>query len=105
MSAGTPPEVTQVDAYWMPEFVQQALLQNLDPYIKGDKTFKLDAFLPGSFMDNHHVFGGAYYAVPSGAESPRVLFYNSLCWQQNGLPLPNDLEEQGNGPGTPSSST
>ena len=95
MSAGTPPEVMQVDAYWMPEFVQQTLLQNMDPYIKGDKTFKLDAFLPGSFMDNHHIFSGKYYAVPSSAESPRVLFYNSLRWQQNGLPLPNDLEAQG----------
>jgi ABC-type glycerol-3-phosphate transport system substrate-binding protein len=95
MSAGTPPECMQVDAYWMPEFVKQGLLQSMDAYIKADKTFKLDAFLPNSFMENHHVFGGKYFAVPNGAESPRVMFYNSLRWQENGLPLPNDLEAQG----------
>jgi len=95
MSAGTPPECMQVDAYWMPEFVAKGLLQRMEPYIKGDRTFKLDNFLPGSFLENHHVFGGQYYAVPNGAESPRVLFYNSLRWQENGLPLPNDLEAQG----------
>ncbi len=95
MSAGTPPECMQVDAYWMPEFVQQGLLQSMEPYMKGDKSFKLDAFLPGSFMENHHTFGGKHYAIPNGAESPRVLFYNSLRWRENGLALPNDLEAQG----------
>src|SRR5689334_7398717 len=34
VSAGTPPEVTQVDAYWMPGFVQQGTIQRLDAYIK-----------------------------------------------------------------------
>jgi len=95
MSAGTPPELMQVDAYWMPEFVQKQLIQRMEPYIKGDKVFKLDAFLPGSFLEHHHIFDGAYYAIPNGAESPRVLFYNAARWQENGLPIPNDLEAQG----------
>jgi ABC-type glycerol-3-phosphate transport system substrate-binding protein len=67
----------------------------MEPYMNGDKSFKLDAFLPGSLMENHHVFNGQHYAIPSGAESPRVMFYNSLRWRENGLPLPNDLEDQG----------
>ena len=95
ISAGTPPELTQVDAYDMPAFVEQKLIQRLDPYIKGDKTWKLDDFLPGAFLDNHHIFGGAYYSVPNGPESPRVLFYNKAKWADAGLPLPNALEDQG----------
>jgi ABC-type glycerol-3-phosphate transport system substrate-binding protein len=94
ISAGTPPEVTQVDAYDMPAFVSQRLLQRMEPYMKGDKAFKLDSFVPGAFLDNHHVFGGAYYAVPNSAESPRVLFYNKAKWAEAGLPLPNQLEER-----------
>ncbi len=95
ISAGTPPEVTQVDAYDMPAFVAQKLLQRLEPYIKGDKSFNMDDFLPGAFLENHHVFNGAYYAIPNGAESPRVLFYNRAKWLEAGLPLPNDLETKG----------
>jgi len=95
ISAGTPPELTQVDAYDMSSFVAQKLIQRMDPYMKGDKTFKLDAFLPGAFLENHHIFGGAYYSVPNGPESPRVLFYNKAKWKDAGLPLPNQLDEQG----------
>jgi multiple sugar transport system substrate-binding protein len=95
VTAGTPPEVTQVDAYWMPAFVQQGTIQRLDSYIKGDKSFSVDAFLPGAFMEHHHVFKGATYGIPNGPESPRVLFYNKAKWNENGLPLPNALEEQG----------
>ncbi|HEX2037939.1 MAG TPA: sugar ABC transporter substrate-binding protein [Chloroflexota bacterium] len=95
ISAATPPELMQVDAYWMPTFVEQQLIQRLEPFMRGDKSFKLDAFLPGAFMDRHHVFGGAYYAVPNGPESPRVLFYNKQRFLESGLPLPNTLDEQG----------
>ena len=49
----------QVDAYWMPDFVSRGLIQKLDGYIKGDKTFKLDDFLPGAFLEHHHIFKGA----------------------------------------------
>jgi multiple sugar transport system substrate-binding protein len=35
------------------------------------------------------------YAIPNGAESPRVLFYNKAKWADAGLPLPNDLEAKG----------
>jgi multiple sugar transport system substrate-binding protein len=95
ISAGNPPEVTQVDAYWMPWFVEKQLIQRLDPYIRGDRQFKLDAFLPGAFLEDHHVFKGTYYAVPNSAESPRVLFYNKQRFAEAGLTLPNTLEEQG----------
>lgn len=95
ISAGIPPELTQVDAYDMPAFVEQQLIQPLDAYIKADKIFSLDVFLPGSFLDNHHVFNGVYYSVPNGPESPRVLFYDRAKWLDAGLPLPNDLEAQG----------
>jgi len=95
ISAGTPPELTQVDAYDMSSFVSQNLIQRMDPYMKGDRSFKLDDFLPGAFLENHHVFKGAHYSVPNGPESPRVLFYNKTKWKDAGLPLPNQLEEQG----------
>ena len=95
ISAGQPPTLTQVDAYDMPFFVQKQIIQRLDAIIKGDPSFKLDDFLPGSFLEDHQVFKGVYYALPNGAESPRVLFYNKTKWQNAGLPLPNDLEAQG----------
>jgi multiple sugar transport system substrate-binding protein len=95
ISAGTPPELTQVDAYDMPAFVEQQLIQPLDPYIKGDKSFNLDVFLPGAFLEDHHIFNGVYYSVPNGPESPRVLFYDRAKWLDAGLPLPNDLDTQG----------
>jgi multiple sugar transport system substrate-binding protein len=95
VSAGTPPELMQVDAYWMPDFVSRGLVQKLDGYIKGDKSFKLDDFLPGAFMEHHHTFRGAYYGLPNGPESPKVLFYNKAKWAEAGLPLPNALEDQG----------
>jgi ABC-type glycerol-3-phosphate transport system substrate-binding protein len=95
LSAGTPPELLQSDSYWMAAFVQQGALQQLDPYIRGDKDFKLDAFLPGSFLEHHHVFKGVHFGIPNGPESPRALFYSRTKWLQNGLPLPNALDEQG----------
>jgi ABC-type glycerol-3-phosphate transport system substrate-binding protein len=95
VSAGTPPEVTQVDAYWMPSFVQNGTIQKLDAYVKGDKTFKMDDFLPGAFMDNHHLFKGVLYGMPNGPESPKVLFYNRATWAENGLPPPDTLDEPG----------
>lgn len=94
VSAGTPPELMQADAYWMPDFVQRGLIQKLDTYMKGDRAFKLDDFLPGAFLENHHVFKGSHYGIPNGPESPKVLFYNKAKWAQNGLPLPNALDEQ-----------
>ncbi|GEM_PF-1020972 len=95
ISAATPPTLTQVDAYDMPYFVQRQIIQRLDATIKNDKSFNLDDFLPGAFLEDHQVFKGVYYAVPNSPESPRVLFYNKTKWQNAGLPLPNDLEAQG----------
>ena len=95
ISGGTPPQLTQVDAYDMAYFVQQQIVQRLDATIKNDKSFNLDDFLPGAFLADHQVFNGAYYAIPNGPESPRVLFYNKTKWQNAGLALPNDLEAQG----------
>jgi multiple sugar transport system substrate-binding protein len=95
ISAGTPPQLTQVDAYDMPYFVQQRIVQRLDATITNDKSFNLDDYLPGAFLEDHQVFNGAYYAMANGPESPRVLFYNKTKWQNAGLPLPNDLEAQG----------
>jgi multiple sugar transport system substrate-binding protein len=95
VSAGSAPELMQVDAYWMPDFVSRSLIQKLDGYMKGDKSFKLDDFLPGAFLENHHTFKGAYYGIPNGPESPKVLFYNKAKWAEAGLPLPNALEDQG----------
>jgi multiple sugar transport system substrate-binding protein len=95
VSAGTPPELMQVDAYWMPDFVKRGLIQKLDGYIKSDKSFRLEDFLPGSFLEHHQIFNGVYYGLPNGPESPKVLFYNRTKWIEAGLQLPNTLDDQG----------
>ena len=95
VTAGTPPEVMQVDAFSMAEFVDKQIVQRLDPYIKGDKSFKLDAYLPGGFMERHQIHNGVVYGVPNQSESPRVLFINKRRFQEAGLTLPSDLEQQG----------
>jgi multiple sugar transport system substrate-binding protein len=105
LSAGTPPELMQVDAYWMAGFVQQGALQKLDPYLKGDRAgtsiggrpnvLKLDDFLPGAIQEHTHLFRGTYYGIPNAPEAPRVVWFNRTKWLQSGLPLPNQLDEQG----------
>lgn len=95
ITAGTPPDAMIVDAYWMPAFVESKMIQKLDPYLKADKSYKLDAFMPGAVLESHHVFKGVYYALPEAPESPRVLFYNGQRVVESGGADPNELEAQG----------
>jgi multiple sugar transport system substrate-binding protein len=95
ISAGSPPELLFVDAYWAAGWVAQKMLQPLTGYIKGDKTFRLDAYLDGTHLEDHHIFKGVYYGLTHNPESPRVLYYNRTKWLENGLPLPNALDQQG----------
>ncbi|MDQ3703256.1 MAG: extracellular solute-binding protein [Chloroflexota bacterium] len=94
-AAGTPPEVMQIDGTVMASVVDKQLVQRLDPFIKADRAFKLDAFLPGALADRHHLFGGVYYGLPNQSESPRVLFYNKRRVVEASAALPNTLEAQG----------
>lgn len=95
VSAGTPPEVMNIDGTHMASVVDKKLVQRLDPFVKGDRTFKPDAFLPGALAEQHHLFGGTYYGLPNQSESPRVLFYNRRRIQEVGGTLPNALEAEG----------
>ena len=95
VTAGTPPEVMQLQADMMPDYVAKGIVQRLDTFMKGDRTFKMDAYLPGGFMDRHQVFNGVPYGVPNQSESPRVLFYNKKRFAEEGIPLPSTLEQQG----------
>lgn len=95
VTAGTPPEVMQVDSFFMPEFVSKGIVQKLDPYIKADKSFRLDSYLPGGFMDRHQVHNGVTYGMPNQSESPRVIFYNKQRFLESGLTIPNTLDDQG----------
>jgi hypothetical protein len=73
VAAGTPPEVMQLQADMMPDYVSKGIVQRLDTFIKGDRAFKMDAYLPGGFMERHQVFNGVVYGLPSQSDSPRVM--------------------------------
>jgi multiple sugar transport system substrate-binding protein len=94
LASNTQLDVARLDGYFIAGYVANKNLRQLDEIMKGDKTFKKGDYLDGVFLDNHQVFEGKHFAMPSG-DSPRVLWYNTAVWKNAGAPDPNELESRG----------
>jgi multiple sugar transport system substrate-binding protein len=83
--AGNPPDVMTLDASSAAVFIDNGLLANLMPTIRGDAAFRLDDFFP-NVVDIARQ-GDRLYAIPSDF-TPMVIVYNKRVFDEARRPYP-----------------
>jgi multiple sugar transport system substrate-binding protein len=83
--AGNPPDVMTLDASSAAVFIDNGLLANLMPTIRGDPAFRLDDFFPNVVDIARR--GDRLYAIPSDF-TPMVIVYNKRVFDEARRPYP-----------------
>jgi multiple sugar transport system substrate-binding protein len=89
-SAGEPPDLFYVQAEFADAWIEDGLLEPLDPYLNGNPEFDVEPFfdpLLAAFQ-----FEGQTYGLPKDA-SPLALFYNPDMLEAAGVEPPTSWEE------------
>lgn len=89
-SAGEPPDLFYVQAEFAPPWMEQELLEPLDPYIAGNPEFTVDPFYDP--LLEAFKFDGTTYGFPKDA-SPLALQYNPDMLAAAGVEPPTTWDE------------
>lgn len=91
------PVVTHVIGEALPELWEKGLLEDLEPYAKGDKGTALDQgdFIPALTQDGYFDYLGKevpLFALPFNRSTP-IVYYNKRMFKDKGLEPPKTWEE------------
>jgi len=85
--AGSPPDVSTVTPVWVGGLAEKGIYQSLDPFLSGDRMFRLDDYHPST------IEGGRWkkqvYFLPLFLNL-HLLAYNAALFRQRNVPLPTD---------------
>lgn len=85
--AKSEPDVITVDASSAADFIDNGILQDLEPFIAKDPSFSLDPFFPNVVDITRREKG--LYAIPVGF-TPMVMYYNKRLFDKAGVAYPKD---------------
>jgi multiple sugar transport system substrate-binding protein len=89
-SAGEPPDVFYVQAEYSDAWMEDGLLEPLDPYLAGNPEFTVDPFYDQ--LLSVFQFDGKTYGLPKDA-GPLALFYNTDLLTAAGVQPPTNWDE------------
>ncbi|MBN1400257.1 MAG: sugar ABC transporter substrate-binding protein, partial [Anaerolineae bacterium] len=95
LAGGDIPDVTEVDGYWMLNWVGMGTLRPLDDYLAADKEYTSHKVVPNSWpAPDHQLIDGKIYSKVQ-VESTRVVYFNETAFKEAGLKTPIELVEEG----------
>ena len=89
-SAGEPPDLFYLQAEFADAWIEDGLLEPLDPYFAGNPEFDTEPFFDP--LIQAFEFEGQTYGLPKDA-SPLALFYNPDMLEAAGVEPPTTWEE------------
>jgi multiple sugar transport system substrate-binding protein len=92
LAAGTPPDSSNLDEYFMPGLVKKGALLELGPYQVRDRTFNPRDMFEGAWRAGQ--YRGKQYGISPGVFGP-LIKYNKDHFDEAGLPYPPADYKQG----------
>jgi len=86
-AGGRPPDVSRISSLWFHTCAEKGLFENLDPYIKRDKTFDIHDFYQEA-VEGWGKHNGRVYAIPTDIDV-YAMYFNRNTFDRAGIPYPN----------------
>jgi multiple sugar transport system substrate-binding protein len=87
ISGGTPPDLTWDHTYLNPGLTSLGVLEDLNPLIRNDPSFKVSDFFPSTIRDFQAL--GKQSGLPRGTTSI-VMLYNKSLFEKASIPVPTE---------------
>jgi sn-glycerol 3-phosphate transport system substrate-binding protein len=91
----SPPTIFHSIPEVLPNLYESGILENLEPYAKGDNPLNLEDFVPGLTQDGYFDYLGKQvplFAIPFNRSTP-ILYYNKAMFDQKGVHVPTTWDE------------
>ncbi len=88
IAGGAAPDVICTEVNYFVSFATKGVLEDLNPYIEKDSSFKKDAFFPE--VMNRFTVDGKILAIPRDTAPFACVFYNKDMFDKAGVPYPAD---------------
>lgn len=91
----SPPTIFHSIPEVLPNLYESGILENLEPYAKGDNPTDLKDFVPGLTQDGYFDYVGKkvpLFAIPFNRSTP-ILYYNKDMLEQKGVKVPTTWDE------------
>jgi multiple sugar transport system substrate-binding protein len=92
LAAGTEPDTTRIDEYYIPFLVSRDALRPMDPYASSDKQFDPKGLFPTPYKAGQ--YRGKFYGLTTSPNT-YVLLFNRTAFEEAGLkPPPADYRDK-----------
>ena len=92
VAGGAPPDAAYIHPNSLPSVAAPGAYQNLDEYVKRDKSVDMKAMFPKVL--EFHKFKGVLYQLPYHS-GPSIIYYNKTMFQRLGVKLPEEYDKAG----------
>jgi multiple sugar transport system substrate-binding protein len=92
VAGGSPPDAAYIHPNSLPSVAGPGAYQNLDEYVKRDKSVDMKAVFPKVL--EFHKFKGSLYQLPYHS-GPSIIYYNKSLFRRLGVKTPDEYDKAG----------